>query len=1267
MALAYFTASGAPKVLAAGESVELEFTAKLDALMNSDSNLRVMLFNSLSSRPTADSEAGTSDAALYANTHSGYQLVLNTGAATDSFNVHERNNQGNSSPFSTGTRLGADNLATLNLKVKQTFAVKLKITRSTGAGTSVTIDGTINGVTVSRTDSSSILTSYDGFGVFLSSSALGPEQALTMDNVTAKHTTAAAVVTTLLNDAFTDDDRTNQALPNSAQWFYAGSSLASARLTTDPLVSGKNLVFTPGGSDAMTLAYFTLPGSPQALAVGESITVQTSMHLDLLANAADGIRFGLFNSGGVRAGADIETGLDSTATFTNYTGYSVWLNPGASGGFNLYRRGGTGTNPFSPSANTLMGANNTTNLSLTTALERIPRVSLTITRLSTGIQIEAAINGRNVVRTEAATTTTSFDTFAFFVSGAALYDGPQAVLDSVNVIHSGVVPAVPSVGKVFSQTFDGSAWASAAFAGNQATGSVSAGAFGTINVLGSVTPSGGMKLDVNSTGLSGYWSGALNSGLIPVANTETNLGKLTLAFDLQSSAVHPVRVRMESVSPDGVLERIIYPAGFGSFQRYAFELSDMTTVSGAFSPTAANVKLTFQIEGGTDVTGWPAGTHSLQIDNVYFARPAYYVKPTGSNSLDGRTEANAFATIAKALTVANDGDIVLVMEGAASPAYSLTSGLTFTEGGVPGGWVTLKNYPGHRPLIQRLEPTGGIYNVIYISAGSASSINYTASLNYIEVRGLRVRGTADTLPEADRGGSTAKSNLNGVTAESRYMIKPSHHIRFADLEIYNMSAAGTAGLDIDWFFVENNDIHDNCNWTIYGTSGISSLTPSNFDGTAGTYRHYWLGNRVYRNETKIPWVSIGAISDGNGAILDTWIETRHGPYLGRGLVANNQCFENGGSGIHAFKVNGVDIVNNTAVRNSHSPALDYGNIFGVWSNDLIVANNIIVASAGEELNTCGYSAAFPRTTGVRFLNNLYQSDGSTVAPYSEANDSGNITTTDVKFVNEAVGTNDYRLRTGSPAFNGALANAGLAALSVAPVAPVRDFYGLLRATDGLPDIGACERQPAIVTAPVAQTGVVGNNITLSVAAQSGGLDSGLTYQWQRNGVNVAGATTNPLVLTNLSVAQAGDYRALVSVGAVPFDTVTSPAATLTIWTQLQNWRNTNFGTINNTGLAADTADPDKDGLFNLLEYSLSLLPNTPGLSGLPTYARDGNGRLTLTFLRARGDVTYLVEGTSAFSNWTNVVTNPGAVGQSVTVTDTIDDLRRFLRLRITNP
>ena len=54
------------------------------------------------------------------------------------------------------------------------------------------------------------------------------------------------------------------------------------------------------------------------------------------------------------------------------------------------------------------------------------------------------------------------------------------------------------------------------------------------------------------------------------------------------------------------------------------------------------------------------------------------------------------------------------------------------------------------------------------------------------------------------------------------------------------------------------------------------------------------------------------------------------------------------------------------------------------------------------------------------------------------------------------------------------------------------------------------------------------------------------------------------------------------------------------FTAQESWRLLNFGTSANTGNAADDADPDHDGLPNLLEFATSELPNTatPPVGGL---------------------------------------------------------------------
>ncbi len=122
---------------------------------------------------------------------------------------------------------------------------------------------------------------------------------------------------------------------------------------------------------------------------------------------------------------------------------------------------------------------------------------------------------------------------------------------------------------------------------------------------------------------------------------------------------------------------------------------------------------------------------------------------------------------------------------------------------------------------------------------------------------------------------------------------------------------------------------------------------------------------------------------------------------------------------------------------------------------------------------------------------------------------------------------------------------------------------------------------------------------------------------------------------------------------------------------LPAWRQVHFGTTLSSGNASDTFDPDGDGLANFVEYALDSLP-TSAQSGAAPVAAFVSNRLSLSFLRARADVSYVVESSDDLIRWTHVVTNPGSVGEVVTVTDSADlaalaTSRRFLRLRLTSP
>lgn len=78
---------------------------------------------------------------------------------------------------------------------------------------------------------------------------------------------------------------------------------------------------------------------------------------------------------------------------------------------------------------------------------------------------------------------------------------------------------------------------------------------------------------------------------------------------------------------------------------------------------------------------------------------------------------------------------------------------------------------------------------------------------------------------------------------------------------------------------------------------------------------------------------------------------------------------------------------------------------------------------------------------------------------------------------------------------------------------------------------AVNTAPAITTQPVGVTAAVGQNVTFSVAATG---SPAPTYQWLRNGVNLAGATASTLTLSNVTLANTGVYTVSLvnSVGAV---------------------------------------------------------------------------------------------------------------------------------------
>jgi YVTN family beta-propeller protein len=91
-------------------------------------------------------------------------------------------------------------------------------------------------------------------------------------------------------------------------------------------------------------------------------------------------------------------------------------------------------------------------------------------------------------------------------------------------------------------------------------------------------------------------------------------------------------------------------------------------------------------------------------------------------------------------------------------------------------------------------------------------------------------------------------------------------------------------------------------------------------------------------------------------------------------------------------------------------------------------------------------------------------------------------------------------------------------------------------------------------------------------------------------------------------------------------------------------------------------------LPNLLAYAFDLDPfSAASVAAQPRPVLSGN-RLQLTLTRHRSDLNYIVEASSNLVTWTSLAHNPGTLGATTTVQDTVTlgstQPRRFLRIRV---
>jgi hypothetical protein len=237
--------------------------------------------------------------------------------------------------------------------------------------------------------------------------------------------------------------------------------------------------------------------------------------------------------------------------------------------------------------------------------------------------------------------------------------------------------------------------------------------------------------------------------------------------------------------------------------------------------------------------------------------------------------------------------------------------------------------------------------------------------------------------------------------------------------------------------------------------------------------------------------------------------------------------------------------------------------------------------------------------------------------------------------------------------------------------------------------------PKITLTNANVSGTAGQPVGLGAVVTDDGLPGALSLQWQKASGPGSVVFSDPVSgTTDATPSAAGSYglRLLASDGSITtFADVAATFEPSSGGAGIASWRQLHFGTTENTGDAADDANPMGDGLRNLLKYALGLNPNVDyrGSGLMPKGQLEevgGQEYLTYTFTRntAVSDATLSVEVVNDLTsvtwgqidplNPTNQVevleNTPSAGIQTITVKDTQpvgSSTKRFMRLKVTRP
>ncbi len=397
---------------------------------------------------------------------------------------------------------------------------------------------------------------------------------------------------------------------------------------------------------------------------------------------------------------------------------------------------------------------------------------------------------------------------------------------------------------------------------------------------------------------------------------------------------------------------------------------------------------------------------------------AYYIDKgfAQASDLNLGSESQPWATIRKAISVMGPGDTVYVKNGVYNEIND------FMRSGTPGLPITIRNYPGHHPIVDgtgRIDATfdwsgapgdkadwitiDGFEIRNYWNYGVAISGDHNSILNCNIHTNLGVgRGEPIIIVQGDYnriiGNEVHDSDWNGINVQNANFTEIAYN------KVYDTPYHGAINIisntEVYYGMMEGNDIHHNIL----------------FNNPGAIYIRYQFNNKIYNN-----------------LIFQT----------DPGAIVIDISFQSGYASFPTHYVANTEIYNNTIVRGRWMVASDS-------ADNVIIKNNIFKDPDGGV-----FINMFASTSGHVLDSNLYSGTGqfkiaghiyNTFAAYHAAGYEPHSLSGDPGFRNGAL--NDYLLLPGSISVN--------AGVDLSGRGVTNDLRDLPRPQDGLFDFGAFE-------------------------------------------------------------------------------------------------------------------------------------------------------------------------------------------------------------------